>query len=575
MAAHMDEEMDDGVLRVEDDYYAFLNVSKDASPEEITNAYRRLSKIYHPDKHADPLKKRDAETLFNKTRQAYDVLADPHRRAIYDTLGTKGLDTEGWQVVQRTKTPQEIREEYERLAREQEERRMQQRTNPKGTISVGIDASDIFEAYYDEDDARGFFPQMEINSMTFSQSIEAPLSLNDTVTLSGNLSTQNGNGSGSVTCSLRHLISGTAWSEFEIGAGNGLFGSVKGFKTISKRSFVSVQGMCQVTPIGLRPGCNAVLARQLGKHTVGYLTWKAGIQSCMNTTVIYDTSYGNFVASLQASLSTCASFGIPNTFAMMSYIYKFPDEGRLKGSIKVGTFGAVVEYGCERKISQHNTVGASMVIGIPTGITLKLKLNRASQTYVFPILLSEEPLPSAIFYGTITPLVGWYILQTFVIVPYTERQKRREASRAREANAAKLAERRKEAEAAVALMHETYIRIKSAEEANGGLIIVEALYGNFVDDHDNDTPQTTVRELVDVTVPLQCLVKDSSLTLPDCSKSNLPGFYDPCLGESRSLLVRYRFRNLDHEVKLADEEAIRIPKECECHGTRCSRRVVK
>ncbi|KAG0444493.1 hypothetical protein HPB47_013733 [Ixodes persulcatus] len=398
-----------------------------ASPEEITNAYRRLSKIYHPDKHADPLKKKDAETLFNKTRQAYDVLADPHRRAIYDTLGTKGLDTEGWQVVQRTKTPQEIREEYERLAREQEERRMQQRTNPKGTISVGIDASDIFEAYYDEDDTRGFFPQMEINSMTFSQSIEAPLSLNDTVTLSGNLSTQNGNGSGSVTCSLRHLISGTAWSEFEIGAGNGLFGSVKGFKTISKRSFVSVQGMCQVTPIGLRPGCNAVLARQLGKHTVGYLTWKAGIQSSMNTTVIYDTSYGNFVASLQASLSTCTSvlFGIPNTFAMMSYIYKFPDEGRLKGSIKVGTFGAVVEYGCERKISQHNTVGASMVIGIPTGITLKLKLNRASQTYVFPILLSEEPLPSAIFYGTITPLVGWYILQTFVIVPYTERQKRR------------------------------------------------------------------------------------------------------------------------------------------------------
>ncbi|CAN7938279.1 unnamed protein product, partial [Ixodes hexagonus] len=556
MAAHMDEEMDDDVLRVEDDYYAFLNVSKDASPEEITNAYRRLSKIYHPDKHADPLKKRDAEILFNKTRQAYDVLADPHRRAIYDTLGTKGLDTEGWQVVQRTKTPQEIREEYERLAREQEERRMQQRTNPKGTISVGIDASDIFESYYDED-TRGYLPQMEINSMTFSQSIEAPLSLNDTVTLSGNLSTQNGNGSGSITCSLRHLISSTAWSEFEIGAGNGLFSSVKGFKTISKRSFVSVQGMCQVTPIGLRPGCNIVLARQLGKHTVGYLTWKAGIQSSMNTTVIYDTSYGNFYL-----LFVPLQFGIPNTFAMMSYIYKFPDEGRLKGSIKVGTFGAVVEYGCERKISQHNTVGASMVIGIPAGITLKLKLNRATQTYMFPILLSEEPLPSAIFYGTITPLVGWYILQTFVIVPYTERQKRRLVRRVQ--NLLWYFVFHCAVGLQVALMHETYVRIKSAEEAHGGLIIVEALYGNFVDEDDSEIPQASVRELVNVTVPLQCLVKDSSLTLPDCPKSNLPGFYDPCLGESRSLLVRYRFRNLNHEVKIADEEALRIPKECEC-----------
>lgn len=160
-----------------------------------------------------------------------------------------------------------------------------------------------------------------------------------------------------------------------------------------------------------------MLARQLGKHTVGYLTWKAGIQSSMNTTVIWDTNYGHFVGALQ--------FGIPNTFAMVSYTYKFPDQGRLKGSIKVGTFGAIVEYGCERKISQHNTVGATMVIGIPTGITLKLRLNRASQTYMFPILLSEELLPSAIFYGTITPLVSWYVLQTFVIKPYTQRQKKR------------------------------------------------------------------------------------------------------------------------------------------------------
>jgi len=45
------------------------------------------------------------------------VLSNPHQRAIYDNLGTRGLETEGWEIVQRTKTPQEIREEYERLAR--------------------------------------------------------------------------------------------------------------------------------------------------------------------------------------------------------------------------------------------------------------------------------------------------------------------------------------------------------------------------------------------------------------------------------------------------------------------------
>uniref|UniRef100_A0A224YLI0 DnaJ-like protein subfamily C member 11 n=1 Tax=Rhipicephalus zambeziensis TaxID=60191 RepID=A0A224YLI0_9ACAR len=559
MAAHMDSDTDDDILQVEDDYYTFLNIGKDATEDEIKNAYKRLSKIYHPDKHADPLSKRDAEVLFNKTRRAYDVLINPHKRAIYDTLGVKGLETEGWQIVQRTKTPQEIREEYERLAREQEERRLQQRTNPKGSISVGIDATDLFEAYYD-DDTKGYFPQMEINSMTINQSIEAPLSLNDTVTMSGNLSAQNGTGNGNIVCSLRHVVSQKMWSEFEIGAGNGLLCGVKGFRTLSKRSFASAQGLLQVTPIGLRPGCNIVVARQLGKHTVGYLTWKAGLQSAMNTTVVWDASYGHFIGALQ--------LGIPNTFAMVSYTYKFPDEGRLKGSIKIGTFGAIVEYGVEKKISQHNTIGATMVIGIPTGVTLKLRLNRATQSFVFPIFLSEEPLPNAIFYGTVTPLVAWYILQTFVIVPYTQRQKQREAMRAREANAAKLAERKKEAEAAVALMKETYLRIKSSEVERGGLVIVEALYGNFSEEEENNVSQTTVREVVDVTIPLQCLVKDSHLMLTDASKSNLPGFYDPCLGEPKSLHVRYRFRNLDHEVRLADEEAVRIPKES--HLTRSS-----
>ena len=57
-----------------------------------------------------------AEMLFDKAKKAHEVLCDPHRRAIYDTMGIKGLETDGWEVVQRTKTPQEIREEYERLA---------------------------------------------------------------------------------------------------------------------------------------------------------------------------------------------------------------------------------------------------------------------------------------------------------------------------------------------------------------------------------------------------------------------------------------------------------------------------
>lgn len=98
----------------------------------------------------DPAKKSDAETLFNRTKRAYEVLSDPHKRAIYDSLGKKGLETEGWEVVLRERTPMEIREEYEELARKKEERRLQQRTNPRGNISVAINASEILNPYVDE-----------------------------------------------------------------------------------------------------------------------------------------------------------------------------------------------------------------------------------------------------------------------------------------------------------------------------------------------------------------------------------------------------------------------------------------
>ena len=110
---------------------------------------------------------------------SFAVLSDPQTRAIYDIYGKRGLEMEGWEVVERRRTPAEIREEFERLQREREESRLQQRTNPKGTISVGIDATDLFDRYEEEyEDVSGSgFPQIEINKMHISQSIVAPQQL--------------------------------------------------------------------------------------------------------------------------------------------------------------------------------------------------------------------------------------------------------------------------------------------------------------------------------------------------------------------------------------------------------------
>lgn len=40
---------------------------------------------------------------------------------------------------------------------------------------------------------------------------------------------------------------------------------------------------------------------------------------------------------------------------------------------RAGTFGAILEYGAEKKVSQNSTLAASLALGVPTGVHLKLK----------------------------------------------------------------------------------------------------------------------------------------------------------------------------------------------------------
>jgi len=62
------------------DYYKILGVSRNATPEEIKKAYRKLAHQYHPDKGGD-------EKKFKEINEAYQVLSDQQKRAQYDRFG--------------------------------------------------------------------------------------------------------------------------------------------------------------------------------------------------------------------------------------------------------------------------------------------------------------------------------------------------------------------------------------------------------------------------------------------------------------------------------------------------------
>ncbi|MET0989190.1 MAG: DnaJ domain-containing protein, partial [Glaciihabitans sp.] len=62
------------------DHYEVLGVERDASPDQIKKAYRRLARELHPDVNPDP----DASDKFKLVTHAYDVLSDPQQRQQYD-----------------------------------------------------------------------------------------------------------------------------------------------------------------------------------------------------------------------------------------------------------------------------------------------------------------------------------------------------------------------------------------------------------------------------------------------------------------------------------------------------------
>jgi|SRR5690554_5932606 len=78
---------------MKEDYYEILGVSKSATEAEIKRAYRKRAIQYHPDKNPGD---DEAEAMFKKAAEAYEVLSDPDKRARYDQFGHQAFEGGGF-----------------------------------------------------------------------------------------------------------------------------------------------------------------------------------------------------------------------------------------------------------------------------------------------------------------------------------------------------------------------------------------------------------------------------------------------------------------------------------------------
>ena len=73
-------------------YYEILEISKTATKSEIKKAFRKLAQKYHPDKNPGD---KDAEERFKAINEAYQVLSDDEKRALYDRYGKDAIKNQG------------------------------------------------------------------------------------------------------------------------------------------------------------------------------------------------------------------------------------------------------------------------------------------------------------------------------------------------------------------------------------------------------------------------------------------------------------------------------------------------
>jgi DnaJ family protein C protein 11 len=142
---------------------------------------------------------------------------------------------------------------------------------------------------------------------------------------------------------------------------------------------------------------------------------------------------------------------------------------------------------------------------------------------------------------------------------FSEQKKHEDESREKQT------ERRREAMNAQEVLRSLVEQIKEREGPQG-LIILDARYG-LLASSSTTTTNENLNKIIDVTVPLQILVKDSTLRIETTvSKSNLTGFYDPCIGEEKALFIKYSLRSEIHTVLYKDTDPVILPNR----GTKIS-----
>ncbi|KAK7367786.1 hypothetical protein VNO80_09804 [Phaseolus coccineus] len=522
--------------------YALLNLSPEASDEEIRRAYRQWAQAYHPDKYQAPHMKDIATENFQRICEAYEILSDPHKRQIYDIYGMEGL-TSGLELGPKLNGAEEIKAELERLKKMKEREKMAAHFLPSGTILANMSLPGYL-------DGGGL-----LQGMAMTSEIQSHLSKRNDFTIAGNLAVNGGEGGGAANALFRHQLSEVSSVEFVASVGLRALIGVQTTRNLSSHS-TATMGVA----MSLRDGSlnlSNLWTRQLSETASGHIELNLGPQSSI--AVGWQKKDQKRSASGELKLGT----GLFEAAVHCTHRFSPKSLGCIVG--RVGSSSLEIEVGGGRKLSKFSSVRWLYIIGIQ-GISWKFELYRGGQKIILPILLTRHLDPVFATGAFVIPASLYFVLKKFLVKPYYLRRSKQKALEEEKESSAQVKEARAASEKAQKLQENVANRKRNRQLETGGLVITRALYGNQIVLNNlkssSETSFESTSDVIDVTIPLNFLVSDSGqLKLHEgVKKSGIMGFCDPCPGRLKELYVEYVYAGNQYQVWAGDYEKLEIPK---------------
>uniref|UniRef100_A0A803NDQ0 J domain-containing protein n=1 Tax=Chenopodium quinoa TaxID=63459 RepID=A0A803NDQ0_CHEQI len=321
------EEKDEGIPNRE--LYALLNISPDASTEQIRKAYRQWAQM-----------KEIATENFQRICEAYEILSDENKRMIYDIYGMEGLNS-GLELGPKLNKAEEIKEELEKLRRRKEQEKLAH-IRPTGSIMANLSLPDFCEG------------DGIMKGMAMASEVQSQMSKRIAVAIGGNLAVTGNSGGGAATAVLKHQISSVASIELMAFAGLRSIIGIETTRHLSPHSSATA-GLAMSLKDGSINLSN-LWTRQLSQTSNGNIQLLLGTESSI--------AVGWQKKEEKISVAGEIKFGTSSFGASAHYTHRFSSKshGRITG--RLGSNALEFEIGGGRRISDFSTVRMLYSIGI-------------------------------------------------------------------------------------------------------------------------------------------------------------------------------------------------------------------